>query len=44
MNKRKDFRGFLTAFDADTITIEEDEQEIVFNRKEIALVRLAFDF
>ncbi len=44
INKRKDFTGILTAFDADTITIEEDGEELVFNRKEIALVRLAFDF
>ncbi|MBE5948330.1 MAG: ribosome maturation factor RimP [Lachnospiraceae bacterium] len=42
--KRKDFDGVLKAFDADTVTVEEDGREIVFNRSDIALIRLAFDF
>ena len=42
--KRKDFGGILKAFDADTVTVEEDGREIVFNRGDIALIRLAFDF
>lgn len=43
--KQKDFTGILTAYDKDTVTIElEDEKQIVFERSEIALIRLAFDF
>ncbi len=42
--KRKDFDGILKAFDADTVTVEEDGRELVFNRSDIALIRLAFDF
>ena len=42
---KKEFRGTLKQFDKDTVTIEqEDEGERTFERKEIALVRLAFDF
>lgn len=45
IDKRKEFSGILTAFDKDTITIElEDESSMVFNRPEIAMVRLALDF
>ena len=45
MNKQKDFTGTLKAYDKDTVTItEEDGNEIVFNRPEIALIRLAFDW
>ena len=42
--KRKDYSGVLKAFDADTVTVEEDGREIVFNRSDIALIRLTFDF
>jgi len=44
IEKRKNFEGELKSFDAETVTIVEDEKEIVFNRAEIALIRLAFDF
>ena len=45
INKQKEFAGILTAFDKDTVTIEqEDGEEIIFNRQEIALIRLALDF
>ena len=45
VNKRKEFVGILTAFDQDTLTIElEDSSSIVFNRPDIAIVRLTFDF
>lgn len=45
MNKKKEFVGILTAYDQDTITIEfEDGTEAVFNRPDIAIVRLTFDF
>ncbi len=45
VNKRKEFVGILTAFDEDTLTIElEDGSSIVFNRPDVAIVRLTFDF
>lgn len=43
-DKRKDFTGILKAYDKDTVTIQEDGTELVFERSEIALIRLAFDF
>ncbi len=43
-DKRKDFKGILEAYDQDTVTIREDGTELVFERSEIALIRLAFDF
>ncbi len=43
-DKRKDFKGTLKAYDKDTVTIQEDGTELVFERSEIALIRLAFDF
>ncbi len=45
MNKQKEFRGILKAYDEGTVTIETEEgQEQVFERENIALIRLAFDF
>lgn len=45
IDKQKEFYGTLTAFDADTVTIvTQEEKEIVFNKSDIALIRLAFDF
>lgn len=44
IEKRKDFKGILKSFDADTVTIDEEANEISFNRKDIAIIRLAFDF
>lgn len=43
-DKRKDFTGVLKAYDEDTVTIEEEGKELIFERGEIALIRLAFDF
>ena len=43
-DKRKDFTGVLKAYDEQTVTIEEEEEELVFERREIALIRLALDF
>ncbi len=40
----KDFEGALKAFDDKTITIDEDGSERVFDRSDIALIRLAIDF
>lgn len=43
IDKQKEFSGVLKAYDAETVTIEEDGKERVFNRKETALIRLALD-
>lgn len=44
IGKQKEFSGILKAYDKDTITIEEDSEERVFARADIALIRLALDF
>ncbi len=44
IEKCKDFSGILKNFDADRIVIETSEKEMEFMRKEVALIRLAFDF
>lgn len=45
IDKSKEFKGRLKAFDDRTITLEtEDEQEMVLNRNEIAAIKLALDF
>lgn len=42
---QKDFTGVLKAYDKETITINmEDHSDLVFQRSEIALIRLSFDF
>lgn len=44
-DKQKDFTGILIEYDKDSVTIEaEDGREMVFDRSDIALIRLAFDF
>ena len=41
----KEWRGLLTGWNADSVTITvEDDREIVFARKDLALVREAFDW
>lgn len=41
----KEFYGILTAYDEKTVTIEtEDGETMKFEKNEIALIRLAFDF
>ena len=43
LNKEKEFVGVLTDYDKDTITIELDNGDtMVFNRTDVALIRLAF--
>ena len=42
--KQKEFEGRLTAFTEDTVTIDMEGTEKVFDRKNIALIRLAIDF
>lgn len=45
VNGQKEFTGILKEYDKDTVTLEfEDETVQVFDKKEIALIRLAFDF
>ena len=44
IDKQKEFFGHLRAFDAKTVTIESEMGERIFNRNEIALIRLALDF
>ena len=45
IDRQKEFIGILKDFDKDTITIEyEDGETKSFERSNIALVRLAFDF
>lgn len=42
---KKEFRGILKGYDKDTVTIETDNAQIqTFEKKEIALIQLAFDF
>ena len=40
----KDFRGTLLSYDKNSVCIREGEKERTFERKDIALVRLAVDF
>lgn len=41
----KEFRGVLKSWDADSVTIvTPEDRELVFSRKELALVREAFDW
>lgn len=45
VDKQKEFTGILKEYDKDTVTIEyEDETTKTFDRGDIALIRLAFDF
>lgn len=42
---QKEFEGVLKAFDKNTVTIAyEDDMEQIFQKSEIALIRLALDF
>lgn len=44
IHKQKEFEGILKDFTEETITLEIDQTELVINRKEIAMIRLAIDF
>ena len=44
IEKQKEFYGVLTAYDEHSVTIDEDGAERVFERKDIALIRLAIIF
>lgn len=43
IDKCKEFKGILKAYDEKSVTIEA-EKELVFERTDIALIRLALDF
>lgn len=45
IDHEKEFYGILKAYDENTVTIEtEDEKELIFDKKDIALIRLAVHF
>lgn len=45
MNGSKEFYGILSAYDADSVTItNENEEEVTFAKADIALIRLAIHF
>ena len=45
INRDKEFYGILSAYDENTVTIKtEDGTEMTFEKSDIALIRLAFDF
>lgn len=44
IHHEKEFYGVLNAYDADSVTITAEEGNQTFERKDIALIRLAFDF
>lgn len=45
IDRKKEFYGVLTSYTDDTVTIaDEDGKEQTFDKKDIALIRLAFDF
>lgn len=44
VNHEKEFYGELKAYDEMTITIENETGEMTFEKKDVALIRLAFDF
>ena len=44
LKKEKDFKRILKDFTEDTVTIETEGNELVLDRKDIAMIRLAIDF
>lgn len=44
INRQKEFEGTLKKYNENEIVISVDNEELTFNIKDIALVRLAFDF
>ena len=45
ITREKEFYGILSAYDENTVTIKtEDGTELTFEKSDIALIRLAFDF
>ena len=44
IEKQKEFCGILNAYDSNSVTIDEDGTERTFDKKDIALIRLAIEF
>lgn len=45
IDRQKEFYGILKAYDDNSVTIETEEgQELTFQKSDLALIRLAFDF
>jgi len=44
IEKQKEFEGVLKGFTSDEITVEIDGKDVVFPRKNIAIIKLALDF
>ena len=44
INREKEFYGILTAYDENSVTIDCEGEEKIFQKADIALIRLAFDF
>lgn len=44
IDKVKEFQGILKSYDDETVTIEENGNDITFEKKNIAIIRLAIDF
>lgn len=45
IDKEKEFYGILTAYDNNSVTIEQEDGSLrIFEKTDIALIRLAFDF
>ena len=44
INREKEFYGILKSYDEISVTIENEDGEQTFQKSDIALIRLAFDF
>ena len=44
IEKQKEFCGILNAYDDNSVTIEEEGALRTFDKKDIALIRLAIEF
>lgn len=44
VDKQKEFEGILKDFSDDVVMIETEDSLLTFNRKDIAMIRLAIDF
>ena len=42
INGKKEFTGELLSYDDDTFTINTDDSEITFNKKDVSLVKQTF--
>lgn len=43
IERKKEFTGVLKGFDAENVTVEIDEKEVSFPRKDIAVIKLSLD-